>query len=141
MWSIGVITYILLSGYPPFQDDNQNELFNKIKLGIFYYHEKYWSNVSNEAKDFINHLLVIDPHLRLTVDDALRHPWLNIDPDVLDKHILDYRKAHMEIMSQIESQHHIDIDKHIATKKLRTTVKALVALIRLKHHVEYDNRK
>ncbi|CAN0434722.1 unnamed protein product, partial [Discosporangium mesarthrocarpum] len=50
MWSIGVIIYILLGGYPPFQDENQTRLFRKIKRGTFKFHQDYWGHVSSEAK-------------------------------------------------------------------------------------------
>ena len=76
MWSIGVITYILLGGYPPFHDDNQKALFRKIKKGEFEFHEEYWGGVSDEAKNLITGLLQIDPNNRLTVDDMLKHPWV-----------------------------------------------------------------
>lgn len=50
MWSIGVIIYILLGGYPPFHDENQTRLFRKIKAGNFKFHPEYWQSISNEAK-------------------------------------------------------------------------------------------
>lgn len=50
MWSIGVIIYILLGGYPPFHDENQTRLFRKIKAGNFKFHNEYWGSVSSEAK-------------------------------------------------------------------------------------------
>lgn len=53
MWSIGVITYILLGGYPPFHDDNMRNLFKKIRKGDFVFHPEYWKNVSEDAKNLI----------------------------------------------------------------------------------------
>jgi calcium/calmodulin-dependent protein kinase I len=76
MWSIGVITYILLGGYPPFHDENQKNLFKKIKKGEFEFHEEYWGAVSSDAKDLIRGLLHVDPESRLTVDDVLGHSWV-----------------------------------------------------------------
>jgi len=76
MWSIGVITYILLCGFPPFYGDTVPEIFEQIMEANFDYPEEYWGNVSKEAKDFINRLLVVDSDKRLTAGDALRHPWL-----------------------------------------------------------------
>jgi len=77
MWSIGVITYILLCGFPPFYGDTVPEIFEQIMEANFDYPEEYWGNVSKEAKDFINRLLVVDSDKRLTASDALRHPWLS----------------------------------------------------------------
>lgn len=50
MWSIGVIIYTLLGGYPPFHDENQTRLFRRIKAGSFRFHDEYWSDISAEAK-------------------------------------------------------------------------------------------
>ena len=77
MWSIGVITYILLGGYPPFYDEDRNALFNKIRSGAFTYHAHVFANVSVTAKDFINRLLTVDPNTRMTAEEALGHSWLS----------------------------------------------------------------
>ncbi|CAN0412134.1 unnamed protein product, partial [Hapterophycus canaliculatus] len=50
MWSIGVIIYIILAGYPPFHDEDQNRLYRKIKAGHFRFDPEYWNDVSSEAK-------------------------------------------------------------------------------------------
>jgi len=76
MWSIGVITYILLCGFPPFYGDTVPEIFEQIMEANFDYPEEYWGAVTKEAKDFINKLLVVDSDKRLTAGDSLRHPWL-----------------------------------------------------------------
>ena len=76
LWSIGVITYILLCGFPPFYHEELPELFEQIMSADFDFPEEYWDSVSNEAKDFIKKLLVVKPSDRMTVDQALSHPWL-----------------------------------------------------------------
>lgn len=78
MWSIGVITYILLGGYPPFYDDNQKVLFEKIKKGEYSFHPEYWDAVSVEAKDLISRLLKVNPLERYTSEEALNHSWVDI---------------------------------------------------------------
>lgn len=76
MWSLGVITYILLCGFPPFYDENNAALFAAIKAGSFDYPSPYWDSVSPGAKDLIDHLLVVDPARRLTAAQVLTHPWV-----------------------------------------------------------------
>jgi len=76
MWSIGVITYILLSGFPPFYGDTVPEIFEAIMSGTFDYPEDSFDHISKEAKDFINNLLKTDAKQRLSAEAALKHPWL-----------------------------------------------------------------
>uniref|UniRef100_A0A8C5RRL6 Calcium/calmodulin dependent protein kinase IG n=1 Tax=Laticauda laticaudata TaxID=8630 RepID=A0A8C5RRL6_LATLA len=76
-WSIGVITYILLCGYPPFYEETESKLFEKIREGYFEFDSPFWDDISESAKDFISHLLKKDPNKRFTCDKALRHPWID----------------------------------------------------------------
>ena len=79
MWAIGIITFILLGGYPPFQDEGkQAVLFAKIKTGNFEFEPEFWDHVSEPAKHLISGLLVVDPKHRMTVEDALSHPWVKL---------------------------------------------------------------
>jgi len=75
-WSIGVITYILLCGFPPFYNEKLQLLFEQIMKADYDFPEDYWSDISSEAKDFIRKLLVVDPKKRLIGKDCLKHPWL-----------------------------------------------------------------
>jgi len=77
MWSIGVITYILLCGFPPFFGDTVPQLFEQIMRAEYDYPSDYWDDVSQTAKDFIDHLLVVDPEKRMTTKQALKHKWLS----------------------------------------------------------------
>ncbi|CAN0016914.1 unnamed protein product, partial [Phaeothamnion confervicola] len=79
MWSIGVITYIILGGYPPFHDTNQQtRLYARIKRGLYRFHDEYWKDVSPEAKDLIARMLVVEPEQRITAAQALEHPYLQV---------------------------------------------------------------
>uniref|UniRef100_A0A4W5NBV6 Si:dkey-240h12.4 n=1 Tax=Hucho hucho TaxID=62062 RepID=A0A4W5NBV6_9TELE len=76
IWSIGVITYILLSGLSPFQGDNDKETLKNILGMIYEFEENYFNQTSTMAKDFIEKLLVKDPIERMTADECLVHPWI-----------------------------------------------------------------
>ncbi|XP_076762738.1 obscurin isoform X1 [Xylocopa sonorina] len=75
MWSVGIITYILLSGISPFRGSNDKETLLKVREGKWDFDDR-WSNISEEAKDFIRSLLMYNSERRMDVTAALAHPWL-----------------------------------------------------------------
>jgi serine/threonine protein kinase len=109
---------IFLIGYPPFHDDNQRALFRKIVKGEYEFHPEYWGTVSDEAKDLIRGLLTLDMDKRLTVDQAIAHPWVNRSDKELESRNLDSNLAALR--------------KYQATRKLRAGVKAVMAVNRMK---------
>uniref|UniRef100_K1PLL2 Calcium/calmodulin-dependent protein kinase type IV n=1 Tax=Magallana gigas TaxID=29159 RepID=K1PLL2_MAGGI len=77
MWSIGVITYILLCGYEPFYSgENEAEMYKKILKADYKFEPPFWNNISENAKDFVRRMLQLDPKKRLTESQALNHPWV-----------------------------------------------------------------
>ena len=87
VWSIGIVAYILLCGYPPFNGEDDPQIFETIKQGHFIFPSTSWDRVSPEAKDFIKCLLRKDPRKRFTADEALQHPWVNnLDRDNCKQH-------------------------------------------------------
>ncbi|KAH8086590.1 Pkinase-domain-containing protein [Cristinia sonorae] len=76
IWSTGIITYVLLCGYSPFRSDDVKELIRETTAANIEFHERYWKNVSDEAKAFIKALLHPDPSERPTATQALQNPWL-----------------------------------------------------------------
>lgn len=86
MWSIGIITYVLLCGYTPFRSDDPNELMKETARGRLDFHDMYWNKVSDEAKDFIKALVNVDPEKRLTAAEALNHPWITSGGQEHDLH-------------------------------------------------------
>ncbi|XP_013885976.1 calcium/calmodulin-dependent protein kinase type 1 isoform X2 [Austrofundulus limnaeus] len=94
-WSIGVIAYILLCGYPPFYDENDAKLFEQILKAEYEFDSPYWDDISDSAKDFIIHLMEKNPDVRYTCEQALQHPWIAGDT-ALDKNI------HESVSAQIK---------------------------------------
>ncbi|KAG9402870.1 hypothetical protein AC1031_006413 [Aphanomyces cochlioides] len=91
IWSIGVIVFMLLSGCPPFYDDNIAGLYSKIKAGQYEFDPYYWKHVSNEAKDFISRMLVVNPAERATAAELLQHEWIREPPN--EKHNMTLTEA------------------------------------------------
>ena len=76
MWSVGVVMYILLCGYPPFYGSTDMEVMARVKKGKFSLEGPDWVDVSEAAKDLIRLCLKLDPSERLSADEALQHPWI-----------------------------------------------------------------
>ncbi|XP_052792506.1 calcium/calmodulin-dependent protein kinase type IV-like isoform X2 [Mya arenaria] len=91
MWSIGVIAYILLCGYEPFYDDEETIMYKKILKGNYEFDSPWWDNITENAKDFIRKLLIVDVKSRLSAVDALKHPWV-IGSAADDKHLEETQK-------------------------------------------------
>ena len=75
VWSAGVITYILLCGYPPFNGVDDKSIINAVKEGKYSLEEEEWDGVSDEAKDFVRKCLTLDVSKRMTAAEARQHSW------------------------------------------------------------------
>eukprot|EP00522_Entomoneis_paludosa_P008347 CAMPEP_0172456586 /NCGR_PEP_ID=MMETSP1065-20121228/16392_1 /TAXON_ID=265537 /ORGANISM="Amphiprora paludosa, Strain CCMP125" /LENGTH=583 /DNA_ID=CAMNT_0013209697 /DNA_START=279 /DNA_END=2030 /DNA_ORIENTATION=- len=83
MWSVGCIIFLLLSGNLPFMGRSQKELFRKIVAGKYDFNKEDWEGVSDDARDLVKRLLVLDPDGRMTAKQAVRHRWLKASRDSL----------------------------------------------------------
>ncbi|XP_035378150.1 myosin light chain kinase 2, skeletal/cardiac muscle [Electrophorus electricus] len=77
MWTIGVVTYMLLSGLSPFLGDDDHQTLNNVLTVNWYFDDDAFEHVSAEAKDFVSNLLIKERGGRLSATQCLKHPWLN----------------------------------------------------------------
>lgn len=89
MWSIGVITFVVLSGKLPFSHANQAILFKRIKAGIYSFPGDIWAGISDEAIDFVKKLLIVNSSDRLTANQALEHEWMTKEESSLSSNSLN----------------------------------------------------
>lgn len=118
IWSMGVICYVLLAGYPPFYDDDQKKLFKKIKEARYYFHEDYWSHVSPDAMDLIRHMLCLDQQQRWTARQLLNHPWITKGDDELAKNDITGSLA--------------ELKRYNARRKLKAAAEAVIMANRIR---------
>jgi len=127
LWSMGVIMYVLICGYPPFHGDTDADVLAKVRLGNFSFQNSDWKNVSEDAKTLIRNLLKMNPKDRYTAEQALNNTWIKnkapkatgekIGSEDLVKNLKKFRsqnqlkKAALHVIAQQLN------DKHI--KKLR----------------------
>ncbi|CAF3186282.1 unnamed protein product [Rotaria sp. Silwood2] len=120
IWSMGVIMYILLCGYPPFFSAHGGTISagmkSKIKAGEYKFPKAEWKNVSQEAKSVIQEMLTVDPAARVTIDWILRCPWLvgTVPETPIDiRSMLDfenYEQMKVEIAAANHAQRRADAD-------------------------------
>jgi len=119
-WSLGVILYILLSGMHPFQIDDEDEMLDNIEVGIWEWLGETWENVSEHAKNLIVGLMCPDPSVRLTVEQAISHPW--------------FTEGQSQTSNLVGAQE--QIRKFQARKKLKGAIYSVMATNRLRRSLQ-----
>jgi len=117
LWSLGVILYILLCGFPPFYHQNTNMLYKQIKKGEYDFPDPYWTDISDSAKQLVRGLLTVDPKKRMSAKDVLAHPWIagKTAPDKA------FDSAHSNRLKLLQ-----------ARRKLKRTVRTIMAINKFK---------
>lgn len=82
VWSVGVIMYILLSGKPPFDGKDDNEITDNVRLGKYKMDDEIWASVSANAKSLVKKMLTKNPEERISARQALNHPWFEGAPEI-----------------------------------------------------------
>ncbi|KOC66413.1 putative serine/threonine-protein kinase [Habropoda laboriosa] len=98
MWSLGVTSYVLLTGFSPFGGETDQETFQNICLGEVDFPEELFGDISAQAKDFVAKLLVLDPSARMTAKQCLRHDWLRGAPTQASPHLRRYLSKSREVL-------------------------------------------
>ncbi|XP_055077277.1 serine/threonine-protein kinase DCLK2 [Periophthalmus magnuspinnatus] len=114
IWAAGVITYILLCGFPPFRSESnqQEELFEQILQGRLSFPSPYWDNITDSAKELIGHMLRVKAEARYTALDVLSHPWVTVS--CFSEDIVTDNNMKMEVSGKLKT-HFNPAPKHNPT--------------------------
>lgn len=113
VWSLGVFAYVLLAGYVPFEGV-LDDLTVEILTGKYEFHDEYWADISNSAKQMISSMLVVDPRNRITAAQALSCKWMETDEERLVLRDLSFAKNKLRTLEE-------------STTKVKAAVNAILA--------------
>ncbi|KAJ0019689.1 hypothetical protein NQD34_007258 [Periophthalmus magnuspinnatus] len=152
LWSLGVIIYVMLCGYPPFYSKHHSrtipkDMRKKIMTGSFDFPEDEWSQISEMAKDIVRKLLKVKPEERLTIEGVLAHPWLNCTEALdnvlpsaqmmMDKAVVaGIQQAHAEQLANMRIQ-----DLNISLKPLNSVNNPILRKRKLLGYRENEDEK
>lgn len=122
IWSCGVIAYVLISGYAPFDGHSDDDIKEAILSGEFSFDDEVWEDVSDQAMDFITSLLEIDPIDRLTAEEALRHPWIEECRMVSSERLKERESVNKRAMEALHN-----LERFNAQSKLKQATCAFIA--------------
>jgi len=134
IWSCGVILYIMICGEPPFNGEDNKEIFEKIKKGKFDFNKEAFKNVSNEAKELIKSMLKLKPEDRPKASTLLDDPWFKILNDkgtVCHKNLLENLNSLKNFRADLKMQQAVlsfmasQLTSHEEMNQLRETFQKL----------------
>jgi serine/threonine protein kinase len=129
VWSLGVLTYVLLGGYAPF-DGPLERLADVIMKGKFEFHEDYWGDVSPAAKDLITSMLQVRPEQRTTAGAALSCKWMEAEEELLTMKDLSSTQMKLRMNMPPPPTEKVKAISHA----VRVLLMCAVSILRICHH-------
>uniref|UniRef100_A0A3P8X431 Protein kinase domain-containing protein n=1 Tax=Cynoglossus semilaevis TaxID=244447 RepID=A0A3P8X431_CYNSE len=106
MWSVGVMAYVLLSGLNPFAAESTTKMIENISNCEYIFDSEAFKDISLEAMDFVDRLLVKNAKLRMTAHEALEHPWLKMKIEHVSSKVirtLRHRRYYQTLVKRVDT--------------------------------------
>ena len=104
LWSVGVILFLLLGGYLPFEDEDEDRVFERTRNGEYDFHPAYWNGTSTTAKTLVTRLLTVNPNKRFSATEALKHDWMVMMDDAVNQTSINNNRATKQQQQQQSSK-------------------------------------
>ena len=104
LWSVGVILFLLLGGYLPFDDDSEDGIFDRTRNAQYSFYPDYWKRVSSSAKNLVITLLTVNPSKRASAQGALEHEWMQEADEPLARRMLSVDHLRQSIVAGREGK-------------------------------------
>ena len=102
VWSTGVIMYILLCGYPPFNGNSNDEIYHNIQNSQPYFHGEDWKDITPEAIDLLQNMLNKNPNKRYSAEKCLNHKWFKLLEQNKGNNINNFgKKLQMKVINKM----------------------------------------
>ena len=92
VWSVGCLLFLIIGGYLPFDDDDDDVVFDQTRNGQFDFHPEFWNGVSVKAKKLLTKMLTVNPKKRISAQKALESHWIQVGDPELEKRQLEQKK-------------------------------------------------
>ncbi|XP_033097678.1 serine/threonine-protein kinase 17A-like [Anneissia japonica] len=132
IWSVGVLTYVMLTGISPFLGDSKQETLLNISQINLEFPEDIFEDISEEAKDFIKRLCVKVPNERYTSKECLNHPWLQVSIGSSNEQVSEVNSNELECKDKTHNHHcrlestNTDMDKQMYESSVQTLIPTVI---------------
>lgn len=139
VWSLGIVAYIVLCGYAPFEGQSDEETFELIKNQELRFLEEDWLNISDRAIDLIRKMLDRNPESRIRASEILNHPWFSREESLVEKEKREISKSNENLEMSKKSQSSISKTEEVISKVKPAAPRLVLTQIKKRNNYKTTN--